>query len=260
MFNKGVLNMSKYKINYYNNNFGIEYVYSDNSKFSYSEHSHVSVYTIIILLSGSLKLKKENQCFDIKEGEYIVIKPYEIHSISLNKSEYYQMLSVCINKNVIKKNDLDSIKYVIINDLNYLVNSYFIKFKYSNVILKALNDVYYIKEKIDKKISVGSILDIIEKNPEIELNIDEMCEKIYISKYHFIRKFKKEMGLTPHKFHIQNKIRKAKKMLNEGYSIIETAMYSGFYDESHLIRNFKNSINLTPSEYKKLYIKMYDEK
>lgn len=109
------------------------------------------------------------------------------------------------------------------------------------------------------KKSVRPLLDIIENNPEIELNINDMCEKVYISKYHFIRKFKKEIGLTPHKFQIQNKIRKAKKLINEGYSIIEVAMYSGFYDESHLIRNFKNSVNLTPNQYKHLYYKMYDE-
>lgn len=169
------------------------------------------------------------------------------------------MLSICINKNIIKKFDLEDIEYVIINDLNYLINKNHIEFKYSNLIPKALNNVYDIKKNIDEKISVRPLLDIIENNPEMELNINDMCEIIYTSKYHFIRKFKKEIGLTPHKFQIQNKIRKAKKLINEGYSIIEVAMYSGFYDESHLIRNFKNSVNLTPNQYKHLYYKMYNQ-
>lgn len=252
--------MSKPKVNYYKNSFGVEYVYSNNSKFSYSEHSHISVFTISILLRGCIKLKKNNEYFSIKEGDYFVIKPYEIHSISLQDSENYQMLSICINKNIIKKFMLRDINYIIINDLNCLINNNSIEFKYNNLILKALHDVYEIKENISEKISVRPLLDIIENNPEMELNINDMCEKIYISKYHFIRKFKKEIGLTPHKFQTQNKIRKAKKMLNEGYSIIETAMYSGFYDESHLIRNFKDSVKFTPSQYKQLYHKMYDKK
>ena len=45
-------------------------------------------------------------------------------------------------------------------------------------------------------------LDIIRRciigNPEVEINIAQMAEKVHISKYHMIRKFSEENGLTPH--------------------------------------------------------------
>ena len=59
MFSKGAANMSKPKVTYYKNSFGVEYMYSNTLKFSYSEHSHISVFTISIVLNSSIKLKKE---------------------------------------------------------------------------------------------------------------------------------------------------------------------------------------------------------
>lgn len=36
-----------------------------------------------------------------------------------------------------------------------------------------------------------------------------MAQNAFLNKYHFIRSFKAEAGLTPHQFQIQNRIRKA---------------------------------------------------
>lgn len=81
-----------------------------------------------------------------------------------------------------------------------------------------------------------------------------MSEKTNISKYHLIREFKKEVGLTPHKFQVQNRIRKSQHLINNKYSIIEAGLIAGFYDQSHFIRHFKNIVGITPTEYRKSYV------
>ncbi len=64
---------------------------------------------------------------------------------------------------------------------------------------------------------VSRELDVIKReilgNPELELSIDQMSEKVNISSYHMIRKFSNENGLTPHKFQMQCRIRKAQQLL-----------------------------------------------
>ena len=96
-------------------------------------------------------------------------------------------------------------------------------------------------------------LDIIKNeiigNPEMELSIAEMSQKVNISSYHLIRKFSSENGLTPHKFQMQCRIRKAQELLREGYKVIDVAPMVGFSDQSHLDRVFKKQVGITPEEY-----------
>ena len=96
-------------------------------------------------------------------------------------------------------------------------------------------------------------LDIIKKdiigNPELEISIAEMSQKVNISSYHMIRKFRSENGLTPHKFQMQCRIRKAQELLRDGYKVTDVAQMVGFCDQSHLDRVFKKQVGITPEQY-----------
>jgi len=89
----------------------------------------------------------------------------------------------------------------------------------------------------------------IEKNPENTLCIDKLCSEIYISKYYYIRKFKEVSGLTPHKFQIQCRIRKAQKLLLNGENIVDVSLAAGFYDQSHFDKYFKKIVGISPKDY-----------
>ncbi|MDE6980444.1 MAG: AraC family transcriptional regulator, partial [Lachnospiraceae bacterium] len=51
------------------------------------------------------------------------------------------------------------------------------------------------------------------QTPEQELSIETLAADIFVSKYYLIRKFKSSIGMTPHQFCIQNRIRKSQGML-----------------------------------------------
>lgn len=91
--------------------------------------------------------------------------------------------------------------------------------------------------------------DELEQLPERQITIDEMADMVHISKYHFIRSFKQEIGLTPHQFQLQNRIRKAKLLLRQDKTITETALDAGFYDQSHFIKQFEKAVGMTPTAY-----------
>ena len=98
-------------------------------------------------------------------------------------------------------------------------------------------------------------LDIIKKeiigNPQLEISVAEMSQKVNISSYHLIRKFSNENGLTPHKFQMQCRIRRSKELLREGYKVTDVAQMVGFCDQSHLDRVFRKQVGITPEEYVK---------
>lgn len=86
-------------------------------------------------------------------------------------------------------------------------------------------------------------------NPEMEINIAQMSEKVHVSQYHMIRKFSSENGLTPHKFQLQCRVRKAQELLVSGMKVVDVATTLGFYDQSHLCRVFKKQLGISPEEY-----------
>ena len=106
---------------------------------------------------------------------------------------------------------------------------------------------------IPRKDDISKELDIIKNeiigNPELDLSIDHMSQKVNISSYHLIRKFSNENGLTPHKFQMQCRVRKAQQFLKQGYKVVDVAHMVGFCDQSHLDRVFKKQVGISPEEY-----------
>ena len=115
------------------------------------------------------------------------------------------------------------------------------------------NTVYKLNGNInidgEKDVHLEKVREYIEIYPENIFSIDEMADSAFSSKYNFIRRFKERTGLTPHQFQIQNRIRKAQKLLEKLSITTEVALTTGFYDQSHFIRNFKKIVKMTPLEF-----------
>ena len=70
----------------------------------------------------------------------------------------------------------------------------------------------------------------------MELSVETLAADIYVSKYYFIRKFRNSIGMTPHQFCIQNRIRKSQRLLDGKKTISGIAAEMGFYDQSHFVQ------------------------
>ena len=106
---------------------------------------------------------------------------------------------------------------------------------------------------MQQETEIDSLKERLELYPEMPYRIEDMAALTFTSKYTLIRAFKQEVGLTPHQFQIQNRVRKAQKLLNSSVTVAEVALATGFYDQSHFIRCFEKIVGLTPSEYKRVY-------
>ena len=86
---------------------------------------------------------------------------------------------------------------------------------------------------------IKTLTDKITSHPERNLPIEVLASDIYVSKYYLIRKFKSSIGMTPHQFCIQNRIRKSQGVLDAERTVDEISAEMGFYDQSHFDKAFR---------------------
>lgn len=58
------------------------------------------------------------------------------------------------------------------------------------------------------------------------------------------------MGLPPHALQMAYRVRRAQRLLEAGETIAATAAAAGFCDQSHLHRQFRRSLGMTPGAYR----------
>ena len=106
------------------------------------------------------------------------------------------------------------------------------------------------KDKIDSDAAI--IKDYIDMHTEEKLNICNIAALIYKSESQTIRIFKKNFGVTPYDYHLDNKIKRAKSLLlNTNLSVKETAYRLGFSDEHYFSGIFKKKTGKSPTEIRK---------
>src|SRR4026209_788529 len=110
-----------------------------------------------------------------------------------------------------------------------------------------INKSLYPHDDLTKQI-VGSKL-YIDKHFSENINLDKVAGKALVSKFHFIRLFKKYYGRTPNQYLQEVRIEKAKKLLQKGKSIDEVCNAIGFASKTSFISLFKKMTGLTPMTY-----------
>jgi AraC-like DNA-binding protein len=97
--------------------------------------------------------------------------------------------------------------------------------------------------------TVRLIKGYLANNLEKNISMDELSDITGVSVYHMLSVFRRTVGIPPHAYQIQMRIKEARKLLLKGYSIVDAALATGFYDQSHFTKKFKPSVGITPSRY-----------
>ena len=235
---------------YYDTDVDLNFVLTDETDIVMKEHNHVSKYIVGLLLSGSLNIIKGDEVFNCNKDDIFIIPVYVVHSIQIIKDNT-RFLSMCVGETFIN-NYMNSIEQdLLLKYTDKLCQQGIISKENAVAFIDAMEVVeeLYRNYKNIPKTEIDQISDNIVNKPENNIEIGQLAGDIFTSKYYFIRKFKKEIGLTPHSFYIQNRIRKAQRLLASKKSVADVAVEVGFYDQSHFIKAFKRVLGITPSEY-----------
>lgn len=79
--------------------------------------------------------------------------------------------------------------------------------------------------------------------------LEELAGLTGMTQYALVRAFRAEVGLPPHRWLVQQRVTKARALLDAGEPPALAAAMAGFADQAHLSRQFKQFIGVPPGAY-----------
>lgn len=224
---------------------GLEFVFSSGRQKDLIEHTHMSTCTLTLVRSGRARLSPRPDAAAYTAGAVYAILPRQVHQPEYRDD--YDLVSLCLNLKLLAALTPGQRRDFCVSRSAPLLESGRLSPEDLRRLVAALDRLPDYRQPPDPSPPIAAWLSDLsarsfdpDYRPEPEL-----------SPFHFIRRFKLEMGLTPHKYLMQYRLSLAKRLLNSRFSIAEAAQAAGFYDQSHLDRCFKKSVGLSPRDYRR---------
>ncbi len=240
---------------------------------------------IVVFISGSVTYIIEGKSYYLKPWDILLVNNYDVHKPVIDPSVPYERIVIWVKNDFItsynsdvcdisscfqKANDrsfsmirLNTELQHLIQDLlqsledslnseefgaSLLASSQFIQ------LMVYLNRIFlgkqYIKDKKSVKYDekIEKLLRYINDHLTSDLSIDALSREMYLSKYHLMRKFKEETGMTLHNYILQKRLMHARQLIKNGTPVMEAAEESGFGDYTTFSRAYKKMFHHAPTK------------
>jgi AraC-like DNA-binding protein len=251
---------------------GVEVVHGTDVKHAFSRHTHRTL-CIGAVEQGVRVLLCRRERFEVNPGQVFFIPPGEAHACGSGGALHTYLIfliSPAILDMILPKTVEDShiFKQLVFSDktrFEQMLNLYSVligeeaDFFKQSVLISTIGDIVecsaqissYLKISNKQYESIKHVRDFIESNYEERFSLGNIASKAQLSPYYLIRLFSQIVGIPPHIYQQQVRIRHAKEMLMQGIPIVDVAFNTGFADQSHFSNVFKKMVGLPPGEYSK---------
>ena len=91
----------------------------------------------------------------------------------------------------------------------------------------------------------------IDNHSDGRISLKEISQASLISKFHFIRLFKRTYGKTPNQYLVEKRIAKAKALLKDGHEVSGVCFAVGFTSITSFTSLYKKMTGSTPAHFRK---------
>lgn len=251
---------------------------NDRTDREFEWHYH-DFHKIIVFVSGKVTCHIEGKAYQLKPQDILLVSQGAIHKPEIDPSIPYERyifwirddlssseLNTCFQKandrsfNLIR---LDSVLQEKLKDLLPEIEHSLRDTQFGDSILsKALFAQFMVyinriflksstapdQKSYSSDSQVEQLLKYINRNLSENLSIDHLAERFFFSKYHMMRKFKKETGYTIHNYIISKRLLHARSLIAQGTPVMKAAMQSGFQDYTAFVRAYKKQFGTVPTQ------------
>jgi AraC family transcriptional regulator len=119
------------------------------------------------------------------------------------------------------------------------------------------------KSTYEKRAKIANdVMNYVYKYIDTNINIDDLCIELNVSKFHLHRIFKDEFGKNIYESIKSIRLQKASNLLitNKYSTITDISKMTGYSSQTSFLRAFKQRFNMTPKEWKNGGYKDYSNK
>jgi AraC-like DNA-binding protein len=113
----------------------------------------------------------------------------------------------------------------------------------------SLDPATVVEREANRKLARAA--EYISDNCTAALKLEDICSASGLSASYLIRAFRKHYGMTPHTYLLNRRIQLARGLLKGGGAIADVALETGFSDQAHFQRTFKQFLAATPGQYRR---------
>lgn len=245
------------------------------------QHYH-DMYEILVMLGGKRYLFCDNYCYTMERGTMAVFRPFEIHYAESRESDFYERYVINFR--------LEALSPLLSgNELHVLeekLNSCVIDLTEEQTVLlcrlfKQADECSRLKGFLSEKLllsavlllvmyaaglsegaetlsggtadpQIVSVLKYINEHYRSVVMLDDLSDKVGISKFYLCRRFHEVTGATVIEYLNNVRLTKVHNMLlNTKNSIDDIAFETGFSSAVNLSRAFKKLYGVSPSEFRR---------
>lgn len=96
--------------------------------------------------------------------------------------------------------------------------------------------------------AIGQVCAFLREHLDDDVSLDALAHLTGLSRFHLVRVFSREVGLPPHAWQNQLRVRRALALLRTGKTPDTAALEVGFVSQSHMHRHFKRVLGVTPGQ------------
>lgn len=103
----------------------------------------------------------------------------------------------------------------------------------------------------DHPVGIARAIQRIEGEFDQPLDLAQLAATAGLSRFHFLRMFRRATGQTPHAYLMDRRVAAARQALRRGMPPAAVAGAVGFADQAHLTRSFKARYAITPGRFQR---------
>jgi len=235
---------------------------------------------LLIFHSGSGSYVVDNQRYHLQSGDMVFIDRNQVHKPEIDPDCVYERTIVYIEHKFLKEESngvcdlstcfggekghilrLDQQKYQKVCSITSTLSSELSQKNFGReIIAKALllellvNVCRYQQETglhpspiQPKNDRILSILRYMDDHLCEDIEINQLADRFFISKYHLMRLFNKETGSTIHSYLVQRRLLLARELIKQGVCATDACYRSGFRSYSAFTRAYSKNFGTTPT-------------
>jgi len=251
---------------------GLSCLCADFTAHDYAPHSHEAL-VVAVTEAGGSEFRSRGEVNEASTSALLVFNPTEPHSGRMARSARWRYRGLYLTQTALESLSetlgIDTVPYFTANvfrdidlieaflDLHRALQKGTDAFLECETLVGSLGQLFRRHGSRGERIpvasrdrgAVSSIQALMQDRYGEQLTLEAMGRIVDLTPFQLIGLFKRTVGLTPHAYLTQVRLKAAIREMRRGVNIAESALAAGFYDQSALTNHFKRAYGITPLQW-----------